>query len=390
MGEGNNHGRHVERGLPAYRGSAFRTLLRSGRHFLNLPAIQEHIEGRSKMKRTSIQVILALVSVAAATALPKIAVLDIVAGKGVEASITVPVAESIMEAMVNSKDFTILDRANIEKVLHEQEFDLSAMVSDDQAAKAGHYLGADYIVVGSAQALDNEYFVIAKMIDVRTGAITAQCSGKSVGKQSELVEMARALGDKLAKNATASSLKATIGEKLPVASISMNGKPDSWSAVAPLFVSDSTAFMGEPKYGLRYFYICTDSEYLYWRADFRETSPLVQMPRGTDKGIACHLAMTIDASKRLELGLYHDMRRGHDSTYARILDLSSGVSTKIGTPADLAYNSSAKMVVGRIPLSTIAEYCRGILPVLFQVGNFNGKNWSDYVQTDSCNIDFSK
>jgi TolB-like protein len=157
-------------------------------------------------KLLSLTAFLCIVS-AATQALPKVAVLDIIAQKGIDTSAVVPVTESLMEEVVAVRAYVVLDRAYVEQVLKEQEFVLSGLVSDTQVAQAGQYLGADYVVTGKVQLLGESYFLVAKMIEVRTGVIVAQSSEEGEGKLNVLLRMAHSLGKKLVRGAPISPLE---------------------------------------------------------------------------------------------------------------------------------------------------------------------------------------
>ena len=139
----------------------------------------------------------------AAGAQPKVAVLDISVPKEIDQSVIVPVTETLMEEIVASKAFVVLDRAYIDQIFKEKEFSLSGLVSDSQVAEVGQFLGANYVVAGKAQLIGDSYFVVAKMIDVKTGVITAQASAQGEGKLSILVDLARNVGRKLSSGGTA-------------------------------------------------------------------------------------------------------------------------------------------------------------------------------------------
>jgi basic membrane protein A and related proteins len=145
------------------------------------------------------------------SALPKVAVLDITAQKGIDSSVVVPVTESIMEQLVNTRAYVVLDRAYIEQVLKEQEFDVSSMVSDTLVAKAGQYVGADYVVTGKVQVLGSAYFLVAKMIEVKTGVIVSQSSTQGTGELTALLDMARTVGKSLAVGSPISPLEPAQG-----------------------------------------------------------------------------------------------------------------------------------------------------------------------------------
>ena len=169
------------------------------------------------MKKPALALLLGLCSLAVLAALPKVAVLDIIVQKGVDPSAVVPVTESIMEEVVGTRAYVVLDRAYVEQVLKEQEFDVSSMVSDTQAAKAGQYLGADYVVAGKLQMLGDAYFLVAKMIEVRTGIIVSQSSTQGAGKLTALLDMAHSIGKKIVAGGPISPLEPAAQAAGPVA-----------------------------------------------------------------------------------------------------------------------------------------------------------------------------
>lgn len=150
------------------------------------------------IKRAYCVVALAL-SIAAVGAQERIAVLDTVLPKGIDAKVVIPITEKIMEEFVRSKLFTVLDRSYITKTLSELEFSTSDLTSGDseKLATIGGFLKASYIVVSTVQQLESTYFLSAKMIEVKTGVITAQTSVNRDGSVSVLIDMAGDLGRQL-------------------------------------------------------------------------------------------------------------------------------------------------------------------------------------------------
>jgi D-xylose transport system substrate-binding protein len=134
----------------------------------------------------------------AITPRPTVAVVDIKIQKGIDASVVVPVTEAIMEEVVGTKAYTVLDRVYVDRVLTEQAFNVSAMVSNAQIAQVGQFLAADSVITGMAQKIDDVYILVVKMIDVKTGAIVWQSSSQGTGKLTVLIDMAHTLGKKLA------------------------------------------------------------------------------------------------------------------------------------------------------------------------------------------------
>jgi hypothetical protein len=128
----------------------------------------------------------------------KIAVLDAIIEEGVDTSARVPVTEKIIEALVVSGKFAVLDRSNIQQVLDEKKFQLSGLVQDSEIKQAGVYLGADLVCVAKVSKLGRTYFVSGKIIDVITGQIEAQTSQEQQGEIDVVLSLARNIGAALA------------------------------------------------------------------------------------------------------------------------------------------------------------------------------------------------
>lgn len=151
------------------------------------------------MNRKHILALVAVLVLAAAAlpALPKVAVLDAVIPENMDKSVIVPVTDKIAEEIVKSKQYSVLDRANVEQVLREKEFQVSGMVQDSDIKQAGKYLGADFVVVARVSLVEGTYFLSAKMINVESGAVFAQVSDQEEGKASVLIKIAERVGKKL-------------------------------------------------------------------------------------------------------------------------------------------------------------------------------------------------
>ncbi len=156
------------------------------------------------MKLKALIPVLALLclSAAAAAAAPKVAVLDAVLPEKMDVNVAIGVTEKISEELVGSGKFTVLDRTTVGQSLKEIEFQMSGMVSDEQIKKAGEQLnsrlGASFVVVSRVSQVGDTFFVTAKMIDIKTGEITAQASSEQEGKLAVTLKIAQAVGKKLA------------------------------------------------------------------------------------------------------------------------------------------------------------------------------------------------
>ena|GEM_PF-3797380 len=135
-------------------------------------------------------------AVAVSWAQPKVAVLEAQIQQNMDPSIVVPVTDKVVEKLVQSGRFIVLDRANIENVLKEREFQVSGM-TDQDAVTAGKYLNADFIAVVKVSRVGDTNFVSGKMINVGTGAIQSSTSAQGDGKLAVAIDLASQVGSVL-------------------------------------------------------------------------------------------------------------------------------------------------------------------------------------------------
>jgi curli biogenesis system outer membrane secretion channel CsgG len=88
-----------------------------------------------------------------------IAVLDFHAVGGPEQQIAEAVAENLRNALVQHRQFTVIERTQIQQVLKEQVFAQSGLGDNKEAVVLGKLLGAHVIVVGSVTKLGDIYTV---------------------------------------------------------------------------------------------------------------------------------------------------------------------------------------------------------------------------------------
>ncbi len=130
-----------------------------------------------------------------------------------------------------------VERAELEKVLGEQELGLSGTVSPDSAAKVGQLTGAKVLVTGRVFKADDQTVIVAKII----GTETSRVYGEMVqgGPSSSIVDLSSGLAKKIAANVAekgdtltakvktrderiAGLKKALDGKKLPVVSVKIS------------------------------------------------------------------------------------------------------------------------------------------------------------------------
>lgn len=83
-----------------------------------------------------------------------------------------PKVATLLNATLSAEPNLILvERAELEKVLGEQELGLSGTVSADTAAKVGNLTGAKVLVTGRVFKVDKETMVVAKVIGTETSRV---------------------------------------------------------------------------------------------------------------------------------------------------------------------------------------------------------------------------
>jgi len=155
------------------------------------------------MRRVIPLVLLLILPVFFVAATPKIAVLSASVPDSMNKAVAVPVTDKVVEKLVESGKYLVLDRANVEAVLKEREFQYSGMVSDQEISQAGKYLGAELVVVIRVETIGDTYFVSSRMINVETGIIARQASAQGEGKLAVLLVMAAEVGGSLVANGVA-------------------------------------------------------------------------------------------------------------------------------------------------------------------------------------------
>jgi TolB-like protein len=81
------------------------------------------------------------------------------------------VVEELEFQLVNSKEFKIVDRATLDKIRTEQNFQLSGEVDDRSAVSIGKLLGANIVITGSISDSSTSQRITIKALDVQTAQI---------------------------------------------------------------------------------------------------------------------------------------------------------------------------------------------------------------------------
>lgn len=177
-----------------------------------------------------------------------------------------PKVATLINAFLSGEPQIItVERAELDKVLGEQELGLSGTVSAATAAKVGHLTGAKVLVTGRVFKVDKETFVVAKVI----GTETSRVYGEMVkgGVADSVGDLASSLAKKLtttiaekgptliAKSETPeerlSRIKASItSEKRPVLQIKIAERHFSGPTIDPAAETELAKIAGESGFPL--------------------------------------------------------------------------------------------------------------------------------------------
>jgi len=130
-----------------------------------------------------------------------------------------------------------VERADLEKIMGEQELGLSGTVSSDSAAKIGQLTGAKVVVTGRVFKTDDQTILVAKIIGTETSRVYGEIVQGGTG--SSLPDLSASLAKKIAADVTEKSatltakvetreewmakLKQSVaGKKLPVVSVKIS------------------------------------------------------------------------------------------------------------------------------------------------------------------------
>lgn len=103
-----------------------------------------------------------------------IAVLNFTSQTGsdmIDAMLSVGTAETIMTDLSNVSQISVVERAKIRDINNEILYNLSGLVDEKLAQRAGVQVGADYIIIGGWQKFGTQYRVNARLVKVETGIV---------------------------------------------------------------------------------------------------------------------------------------------------------------------------------------------------------------------------
>lgn len=153
--------------------------------------------------KTLILVLLCLLSMTALGQQKKIALLEPRVGEGstgVSGMEKAMVRGELRKAIVNHTGYEAFTRADIDKLMAEQDFQRTGMVSDDQIKKIGLMSGADYICISTLNKTNTEFYLEAYLVNVESAQISnpaSQYGELKDGKLGNMLSVCQALAQEL-------------------------------------------------------------------------------------------------------------------------------------------------------------------------------------------------
>ena len=159
---------------------------------------------------------------------------------------------SDIEANVSPKRLQLVERAQVQKILKEQNFQASGSVNKNTAVQTGKILGVTYLLVGDIYILNDQLIINARLTNTETGDIVF--AKKQEGKTVAWLTLKTIIAKDLATSLSQPFIEPTIPDKeIPVATITTFGnaiiaKDDGKLEKAEELINTVNEFSPEFKY----------------------------------------------------------------------------------------------------------------------------------------------
>jgi hypothetical protein len=186
----------------------------------------------------------------------RVAVLDVVSRVRDESIDTATLTEMLQVALVDRDEFRIVERSLLDKIVKEQELEVSG-ITEGQAAKIGKLAGADKVMLVSVAKFAEKYLVIVKGIDTKTGIVdlSDQVLSYSVGG---FLDVFPVLADRLVRKARGESVAAyrIPADQMPPAAASSPPAAEGQGGIGGSYVAkgsnpDGSRYVGRCEVALR-------------------------------------------------------------------------------------------------------------------------------------------
>jgi TolB-like protein len=108
-------------------------------------------------------------------------------GRGISQTDSEIFTDRFRTEIFNTHRYKVMERDVVNKILDEQKFQLSGLVSDESAVKIGELIGVEQIIVGSVDRMDDLYSVSVRLISIESGQILRMSAHDFEGSKKELL-----------------------------------------------------------------------------------------------------------------------------------------------------------------------------------------------------------
>ncbi len=105
---------------------------------------------------------------------PSIAVFDPTTSGELDEGTKIAIREMISYTVVNTGQYNLVERSLLEKVMQEQQFNNSGLVSETDATEIGKLAGANKIILSVLAPTGGRFMLSIKSIDVKTASVERQ------------------------------------------------------------------------------------------------------------------------------------------------------------------------------------------------------------------------
>ena len=96
--------------------------------------------------------------------------------------------QRLTSKMIELSEYTVVERANIDKILKEQKFQHSGCTDSQCAVEIGQLLNADVSVIGTVSKFGSTYTMDCRIINVESGEALQSASYTHKGEIDDLVD----------------------------------------------------------------------------------------------------------------------------------------------------------------------------------------------------------
>ena len=100
----------------------------------------------------------------------RVAVMDL-SPVGVSSSTALAISDILRTEIFNTGEFVVLERAQINKILEEQKFQLLGLGETELAIQVGQLLSADKVLVGTVSRIGLSFVINARIVDIGKGVL---------------------------------------------------------------------------------------------------------------------------------------------------------------------------------------------------------------------------